>query len=115
MLGMLAILVAVLVLSLAIAIVLIRRGETLLGVVLGLVPIGLMELIAQGMIQSDIQNCLERVCASAGLPPGCHAAEFGCTEWSGLSIAIFWITGLLAVVLYLAGLGVYAAIRAWRK
>jgi hypothetical protein len=112
---MLVILLVVLVLSLALAIALIRRGETALGFVLGLAPIGLMELIAQGMIRSDIQDCLDRACASAGLPPGCTIAEFGCTEWSSLSIAVFWIIGLIDVVLYLAGLGIYAAVRAWRE
>ncbi len=115
MIGMLLILLGVLALSLVIAIVVMRRGDGLLGAVLGVLPIVLMEIIAQGKINADIQECLTRVCASAGLPPDCKMAEFGCMEWSGLSIAFFWITGVIDVVLYLIGLAIYAGVRAWRK
>ena len=78
---------------------LIRRSKTALGLALGLLPIGVMEAISHLSLQASIRSCLERACLSAGLPAGCEIAEFGCTEWSGLSVFLFWA----ALVLYAIG------------
>ena len=82
---------------------LIRRSKTALGLALGLLPIGVMEAISHLSLQASIRNCLERACLSAGLPAGCEIAEFGCTEWSGLSVFLFWAAGAAALVLYAIG------------
>jgi len=89
--------------SLVIAGSLIRRSKTALGLALGLLPIGVMEAISHLSLRASTRNCLERACLSAGLPAGCEIAEFGCTEWSGLSVFLFWVAGAAALVLYAIG------------
>ena len=88
---------------LLIARTLIRRSKTTLGLALGLLPIGVMEAIYHLSLQASIRGCLKRACLSAGLPAGCTIAEFGCTEWSGLSVFLFWAAGAAALVLYAVG------------
>jgi len=78
---------------------LIRRSKTALGLALGLLPIGVMEAIYHLSLQASIHGCLESACLSAGFPAGCTIAEFGCTEWSGLSVFLFWAAGAAALVL----------------
>jgi len=82
---------------------LIRRSKTALGLALGLLPISVMEAIYHLSLQASIRGCLERACLSAGLPAGCEIAEFGCTEWSGLSVFLFWAAGAAALALYAIG------------
>jgi hypothetical protein len=62
-----------------------KRNRTILGVILAFGIIALVELILQWTVSASIQDCLRRACASAGQPPDCQIAEFGCTEWSGLA------------------------------
>ena len=78
---------------------LIRRSKTALGLALGLLPISVMEAIYHLSLQASIRGCLERACLSAGLPAGCEIAEFGCTEWSGLSVFLFWAAALVVYVI----------------
>ena len=92
----------------------IRRSRTALGLALGLVPIAVMEAIFHLSLGASIRRCLERACLSAGLAPGCAIAEFGCTEWSGLSTFLFWAAGLAALVLYAIGATVLAVAEARR-
>jgi hypothetical protein len=82
---------------------LIRQSKTALGLALGLLPIGVMEAIYHLSLQTSIRSCLERACLSAGLPAGCDRIEFGCTEWSRLSVFLFWAAGAAALVLYVIG------------
>jgi hypothetical protein len=89
--------------SLLIAWGLIRRKKTVLGLVLGLVPIAFMEGIFHGALQFRIHRCLQEACLSKGLPADCGLTEFGCTEWSGLAIFMFWAAGFVALVLYAIG------------
>jgi hypothetical protein len=100
--------------SLLIAGSLIRRSRTVLGLVLGLLPIAVMEAIFHLSLQSSIRRCLESACLSAGLAPGCGIAEFGCTEWSGLSAFLFWAAGAAALVLYAIGAMVLIVLQARR-
>jgi len=95
--------------SLPIAWVFIRRKKTALGLVLGLLPIAIMEVILHGSLQFRIHRCLEGACLSRGLPADCGLTEFGCTEWSGLAVFMFWAAGLLALVLYAIGAAILAA------
>lgn len=37
----------------------------------------------------------------AGQPPDCQIAEFGCTEWSGLSRFIYFAVGIVDLVVYM--------------
>jgi hypothetical protein len=100
--------------SLLIAWVLIGRKKTMLGVILGLVPIAIMEVIFHGTLHIRIQRCLESACLSKGLPANCGLTEFGCTEWSGTAVFMFWAAGLVALVLYAMGATILAA-KARRK
>jgi hypothetical protein len=102
------------VVSLLLAWNLIRRKKTLPGVIWGLVPIAMMEAIFQGTLQLRIHRCLESACLSKGLPADCGLTEFGCTEWSGLAVFMFWAAGLAALVLYGIGAAILAA-RARRR
>jgi hypothetical protein len=80
-----------------------KRNQAILGVVLALCLIALVELILQWTVSAGIQDCLQRACASAGQPPDCHIAEFGCTEWSGLSRFIYMAVGVVDLAAYLIG------------
>ena len=100
--------------SLLIAGGLIRRSRTVLGLALGILPIAVMEAIFHLTLQSSIHACLERACLSAGLAPGCVIAEFGCTEWSGLSYFMFWAAGAAALVLFAIGATVLIVLEARR-
>jgi hypothetical protein len=102
------------VVSLLIAWSLIRRRKTVLGLVLGLLPVAVMEAIFHGTLQFRIHRCLESVCLSKGLAADCGLTEFGCTEWSGLAVFMFWTAGLVALALYAIGAAILAA-KARRK
>ena len=80
-----------------------KRNKTILGVILALGIIALVELILQWTVSASIQDCLRRACASAGQPPDCQIAEFGCTEWSGLSRFIYFVVGFVDLVVYIIG------------
>ena len=91
----------VLVFSIGIAIVCMRRGKTALGILLGLLVIAAAEVYLQVALQASIQNCIDRACEAIGLPPGCSETEFGCGEWSGLSVFIYWVAGFVETVMLL--------------
>ncbi|OGO13530.1 MAG: hypothetical protein A2Y93_17230 [Chloroflexi bacterium RBG_13_68_17] len=105
----------VLVISIVLADRLAQHGRGLLGVILGLLPMAIMEAVFHGSLYASVQRCLDSACASAGLPPGCTIAEFGCTEWSGLSVFLFWAVGFADLVLYMVALLVIFVIRRRRE
>ena len=102
------------VVSLLLAWGMIRRKKTVLGVILGLAPIAIMEAIFHGTLQIRIHRCLESACLSKGLPADCDLTEFGCTEWSGLAVFMFWAAGLVALMMYAIGAAILVA-KARRK
>jgi hypothetical protein len=85
-----------------------KRGELLVGFVVGLLPLGIAEIGYNLYLSANIQRCMQEACASAGLPPGCNVGDFGCNEWSGLARALVFIAGLLCLVLYAVIVGVMA-------
>jgi hypothetical protein len=89
--------------SLLVAWSLIRRRKTALGLLLGLVPIALMETLLHGSLQLQIHRCLEEACLVRGMPANCDLIEFGCTEWGGLATFMYWVAGLAAFILYAIG------------
>jgi hypothetical protein len=91
---------SVLIISLVIAFLFMTRRKALLGIMLGLLPIAIMEIAYNVSLSLSIQRCLASACASSGLPPGCTVGDFGCNEWSGLARALFLIAGLLCLILY---------------
>jgi hypothetical protein len=99
---------AVACISLILAYLLIRRRKTFFALLIGLVIIGAFQVYLHLSLASSIQACIDRACASAGLPPGCHQAEFGCTEWSGLSVFIYYIAGVAQVIVFAIGFGIMA-------
>jgi hypothetical protein len=114
MIGIAILMFGVLALSLAIAGFLMARSKAMLGIILGTVPIALMVLLVRWSIQADIARCLEDACISSSLPSGCGIGEFGCTEWSGLGLAVITIAGLVDLVLYIIGLVVIAVVQSRR-
>jgi hypothetical protein len=105
----------VLAVSLVIAGALIARRKAWLGALLGLLPIALMEVGFWLAMNASIKQCIDRACASAGLPPGCEIAQFGCTEWSGLSYFLFIVAGIADVFLYLLGVIAIAIVYSRRR
>jgi hypothetical protein len=111
-----AITLGVLVISLAIAGVFIARSRPWHGVVLGLLPLGAMELVARWATDAGLRSCIDSACAAAGLPPGCEIARFGCTEGSGLGMFLFIVAGVVALGLYVVGTVIMTwAFRRWRQ
>jgi hypothetical protein len=89
--------------SLLVAWSLVRQRKTALGLLLGLIPIALMEALLHGSLQIRIHRCLEDACFVRGLPANCDLIEFGCTEWGGLAAFMYWAAGFAALVLYAIG------------
>lgn len=104
-----------LVVSLVIAHAFMKRSRAWLGVLLGLLPIGLMVWLGDRSLDASVQRCLDSVCESAGLPPGCGLPEFGCTEWSGLGYALVYLSGVVDLILYALGVIAIALVRRFRK
>jgi hypothetical protein len=105
----------VLALSLLIAGLALRKSDAFPAAVLGLLPILIMQVAFRWSTHANVQACLESACASAGLPADCGIAEFGCTEWSGLSLAVFTIAGIAHLILYTIGFVVLVIIRSRRR
>lgn len=101
--------------ALGLAYLLIKRKRTALAFLVGLPLFAAFQFYLRRALEISIQDCIERVCASGGLPPGCLEAEFGCTEWSGLSVAIFYLTGIAQLVLFWLGTGIIALIAHRRR
>jgi hypothetical protein len=106
----------VLALSLAIAGALITRSRRAwLGVVLGPVPIVLWEVWLQLEHSTLTQQCIERVCSSAGLPPGCSNGHEGCSEETGLRALVFWGMGFINLCVYGIGVALMTLIQSGRS
>jgi hypothetical protein len=80
-----------------------KRNHAILGVVLAIAVIALAELFMQWTVTANIQDCLQRACAAAVQPSDCYAAEFGCSEWSGMSRFVYFAGGVVDLVAYLIG------------
>ncbi len=106
---------AVLALSLVIAGFFIHKAKGGQGVVLGLLPIVVMEAVMQWSMDASIAACIDRACIAAGAEPGCAIAEFGCTEWSGVGRIIFWVAGFAAALLFAVGVVVMGLVRSRRR
>jgi hypothetical protein len=89
--------------SLGIASLLIRRKRSALAILSGLGLIVLVEGLFQASLQWAVDRCIQRACAAGGLGPSCEAAQFGCTEWTGISALIILLIGLLDGIVFLAG------------
>jgi hypothetical protein len=87
-------------LACGLAYVLVRKNKPVVAVLVGLVLVAAVEVYLQASLQWAVHRCIERACASAGLGPSCQAAEFGCTEWSGVSAFMFLVIGLLDAVAF---------------
>ncbi len=94
--------------GLILAYLLIRRRKTIFALLIGLVIIGAFQVYLHLSLESSIQACIDRACTSAGLPLGCHEAEFGCTEWSGVSVFLFYIAGIAQIIVLAVGSGIMA-------
>jgi hypothetical protein len=101
----------VLTVSLVIAGYLMARAKTLLGVILGALPIPLMVLLTRWSIQSSIERCLAEACAASKLSEECNFAQLGCTEWPSRSLALLNFSGVAVFVLYLLGVLLIAVVR----
>ena len=106
---------AVLIISLAISWALIHRKRPWIGLLLGILPMVLMEWWMQWSLIESIKGCIARSCGELELPPDCAMAEFGCSEWSGLSAFIFWVAGFMDLALYIVGTGLVAWLYARRR
>jgi hypothetical protein len=89
--------------ALGVAHLLVRKKKPALALVLGLAIVAAAEVYFQASLQWGVHNCIERACATGGLGTNCQAAEFGCTEWSGLSAVTFLAAGLLDAVAFVVG------------
>ena len=114
MFGVALVALAALTLSFVVARYFANRGNAAFGVVLGILPLAIMVIVLNWSVDYSIQSCLNSACASAGLPPGCTIAEFGCTEWSDLSRLLIYAAGAVSLVLYALGVGIMVIRRAWR-
>jgi hypothetical protein len=97
---------AVACICLFLAYLLIKHRKTIFAILTGLVIIGVFQVYLHLSLDSSIRACIDRACTSAGLPPGCPQAEFGCSEWSGLSIFLFYIAGIVQVIIFAIGTGI---------
>jgi len=107
--------VLVLVLSLVIAGLVIRKSDSVTAALLGLLPILIMQIGFNVSENASVQRCLESACASAGLPPDCNVGEFGCNEWSGLSRAMVMIAGIAQSIFFFIGYFIILAVRSRRN
>lgn len=93
---------AALLASLALAGVFISRKRAWQGLLLGLAPIAIMEIMLWLSLRPRVESCIEAACAAAGLAPGCQVDTFACTEWTGLAALFFLIAGMVDLLIYLA-------------
>ncbi|KPK95299.1 MAG: hypothetical protein AMJ88_01490 [Anaerolineae bacterium SM23_ 63] len=94
---------------------LIKRRKTIFAVLMGLITIGAYQVYLHRSLALSIRACIERACTSIGLPHDCLEAEFGCTEWSGISVFIFILTGIVQVIIFTVGTGIMAFLGARKK
>jgi hypothetical protein len=105
----------IVIICLLVAYLLINRRMTILAVLIGLLTIGIFQIYLHRSLDSSIQACIDRACMSAGLPPDCPEAQFGCTEWSGLSVFFFYVTGMVQVIIFIVGAGIMAFLASRKK
>ena len=94
---------------------LIKRRLTIIAILIGLVTIGVYQIYLHQALDASIQSCIEHACLSASLPPDCPEAQFGCTEWSGLSVFVFYVIGIVQSILFVIGTGVIAFVVARQR
>lgn len=92
-----------------------NRRQTWIAVLIGFVAIGVYQVYLHRSLDASIQSCIERACAAAGLPPDCLEAEFGCTEWSGLSVFLFYVAGIVQSIIFAVGVGIIAFLAARKR
>ena len=97
--------------TLALTARLARRNRLLLGVILSFSIIVLLELFLQWTVTAGIRYCMREACASAGQPADCVIAQFGCSEWSGLSRFVYLAAGVVDLAVYLIGGGILLLFR----
>jgi hypothetical protein len=103
--------IVTLTISLAIAGLLMARSKALLGIILGALPIPLMVFLGRWSIQRSIERCIQEACASTTMSPECDYAQFGCTEWPSLGLALLDISGVALIVLYIIGVIIIAVVQ----
>jgi hypothetical protein len=101
----------VLAISLIIAGSLMARSKALLGITLGFLPIPLMVFLGRWSIQRSIERCIQEACASTTSSPECDYAQFGCTEWPSLGLALLDISGVALIALYIIGVIIIAVVQ----
>jgi hypothetical protein len=101
----------VLTVSLIIAGSLMARSKALLGIILGVLPIPLMVFLGTWSIRRGIDRCIQEVCASSTMSPECDYAQFGCTEWPSLGLALLDLAGVALIVLYIIGVIIIAVVQ----
>jgi hypothetical protein len=89
--------------SLIISGILIARSKSRLGIILGLVPIVILELWLQIPHIIYSQQCVNAHCALYNLPPGCTYGRESCGEEFGLGIIIFLVEGFIELFLFVIG------------
>jgi hypothetical protein len=106
---------AIVCVCLFLAYLLIKHRMTIFAILIGLLTIGVFQVYLHRSLDSSIQACIDRNCASAGLPLDCPEAKFGCSEWSGLSIFFFYIAGIIQVIIFTVGTGIMAFLASKKK
>lgn len=104
--------IAIIGVCLVCAYLLIQRRQLLLAFLFGILLIGLYQVYLHQSLHASLQACIDRACRTAGLPPNCPEAQFGCTEWSGLSVFLFYVTGLIQGAIFIVGAGILAFLAA---
>jgi hypothetical protein len=105
----------VLALSLTISGFLIARSKSKLGIILGLVPIIILELLLQIPHIIRNQQCINAHCSLYNLPPGCTYGRESCGEEFGLGIFIFLVVGFIELFLFVIGVVIQYVILSRRK
>lgn len=106
---------AALVPSLALAGVFISRGRAWQGLLLGLAPIAIMEIMLWLSLRPRVEACIEAACAAAGLGAGCQVDTFACTEWTGLAALFFLIAGMVDLLIYLTAAAIMVLVFSRRR
>jgi hypothetical protein len=107
--------IGVLSLSLIISGLLIARSKVKLGIILGLVPITIMELWSQFAHFTYSQQCINASCALQNLPPGCTYGRDSCSEEVGLGTFILLAFGIIDLILFVTGVIIQYVILSHRK
>jgi hypothetical protein len=105
----------ILALSLTIAGFLIARSKYKLGIILGLLPIIILELWLQITHFINGQQCVNAHCAFQDLPPGCTYGRESCGEEIGVLAILYWVVGFIDLFLFIIGMVIQYVIHSRRK